>query len=149
MIKKTQLVKTAKKSPIKQYNKLNKKDIVQLIIKLKVKEKISNYSLINILQSTPYNYSLTQCYRYIKKANLTIAEIYKDWNINALEEALNDLSEQKEAAKIAEDRKLILEITKEENKLKGLYTEKINLSIEQVIIKPYEEPNQIKGSTSS
>ena len=113
---------------VTEYIRLNKKDLVQTLVKKKTEDKMSNYNMIEFLKSEPYNYSLSEAYKLMKAADVYIAEIYKEWNINALECALNDLAEQKIKASKAFDRKLVLEITKEENKLKGLYTEKIEVS---------------------
>jgi hypothetical protein len=113
--------------PIKSITKkthLNKSDIISYLVDLKVKQKCSQTTLLKTLMCPPYNYKQSRAYQLLSETSDFIRDVQKDWAINALEEALADLSQQKEEAKSKNDRKLVLEITKEENKLKGLYIEK-------------------------
>lgn len=109
-------------------SKINKKELVQLIVQKKTNEKSTTQTLIKFLSESPYYYKIAQCYKLIKEADVYIARLYKDWNINALEQVLNDLAQQKETAAREGNNKLVLEITKEENKVKSLYTEKVEIS---------------------
>lgn len=121
---KTKSKPKAKPSEIKKWSRIAKEELMQDLIRLKLVEKKSHHTLLKLLQEPPYSFSQRQAYQYITKTNEEIANTYKEWNINALELVLADLQQQKETAKNNNDRKLILEITKEENKLKGLYIEK-------------------------
>ena len=119
--------KNVKNLPIRVSTKkthLNKNDIISYIVDLKVKQKCSQTTLLKILMEPPYSYKQTRAYQLLAEASNFIRDVQKDWAVNALEEALADLSQQKEEAKTKNDRKMVLEITKEENKLKGLYIEK-------------------------
>jgi hypothetical protein len=121
--KKVELLPVATKTTGKKTH-LNKKDIISRLVELKIKEKCSQTTLLKILMEPPYNYKQTRAYQLLAEASDFIGEVQKNWAVNALEEALADLSQQKEEAKSNNDRKMVLEITKEENKLKGLYIEK-------------------------
>lgn len=113
-------------------DKIKKEDIVQELITLRVKHSMSVHNMMEYVKST-YGFEQSYSYELVRDARKKIAETYKEWNVNALEEAISDLEEQKENALKEDDKKLALDITKEINKIKGLYVEKIETT--QRIIK--------------
>lgn len=113
-------------------DKIKKEDIVQELVTLRVKNSMSVHNMMEYVKKT-YGFEQSYSYELVREARKKIAETYKEWNVNALEEAISDLEEQKESALLADDKKLALDITKEINKIKGLYVEKIETT--QRIIK--------------
>lgn len=113
-------------------DKIKKEDIVQELITLRVKHSMSVHNMMEYVKKT-YGFEQSYSYELVRDARKKIAETYKEWNVNALEEAISDLEEQKENALKEDDKKLALDITKEINKIKGLYVEKIETT--QRIIK--------------
>ncbi len=106
---------------------VNKKlEIIQELIQMRIKKSLPIYDMVEYVKNT-YGYEQSYAYDCVREARKQIAEVYKEWNINALEEAISDLEEQKKEA--GDDKKLALDITKEINKIKGLYTERIDLNI--------------------
>ena len=103
-------------------------DIVKELVDLKIKERASNYTLLEHL-SSKYGLKQGQCYIYIANMRDYIAEIYKKDALAEIETAKIQLEKMMEEAKIANNRKLELEIRKEINKLLGLYaSEKIDVT---------------------
>lgn len=102
------------------------KDTVDAVIKMKVERHMSRYSIRNILM-TEYGYKDAMSYEIISRAEQQIADLQKDYIKNAYELQISSLEAQLEIAKRDKDKKLILEITKELNKLLGLYTDKVQL----------------------
>ena len=122
-------------------NQMNKKDdVINHLCYLKISQKVPYSDLVIMLQKAPYFLPRRSTYTYLKEVKKKIMNVYDNWHIGALEEALADLDAQKLEAKTANDRRLILDITKEENRLKGLYVEKIKVDgdIKNTIkIEPY------------
>lgn len=104
----------------------NKQSIVQEVINWKTIDKLSQYTILSRLYALGYKRSTA--YSIIRKASDCLAEIYREWNKNALIEALVDLERQKENAWRIGDFRLVLDITKEENKLKGLYLDRVEVT---------------------
>ena len=75
-----------------------------------------------------FGYKQSYAYEIVREARIKIADVYKNWNENALEEAIADLDEQKEKALKEGNSKLVLEITKEINKISGLYIQKVDVT---------------------
>ena len=82
-----------------------------------------------------------------RDARNKIADIYKNWNENLLDQTIGDIEQQKRQAEKDGNRKLVLEITKEINKISGLYVERVDVtgniehSINVIkIISPPEKP---------
>lgn len=123
----------AKPSIIQKWSGKAKQDLIQYLIELVLVEKKSHQSLLKMLQDAPYSFSQRHSYQLIKTARESITNQYKEWNVNVFEEVLADLAQQKEIAMKNKDRRLVLEITKEENKLKGLYVEKQEVKTEMNI----------------
>ena len=130
-IKKTTKKKPSKKGkPIalpsknRKWSVADKNVVVQKIIVLILKEKKTQHYLLTMLQSEPYSFSKRHSYTLVKRARDVIHEQYKDWNVSAIEEMLADLQWQKEQAQANNNLKLVLSITQEENKIKGLYVER-------------------------
>lgn len=99
---------------------LKRDEIVEVIIKKRINDKASFYSLLDFIK-TEYKYKQTYAYELLREARKKISEIYKEKNEFAIEEILSDLDEQKQEAKRNKNYKLVLEITREENKIKGAY----------------------------
>lgn len=98
-------------------------DIVQALIKARLEKGMSTNSMVQYCKQQ-FGFEQSYSYDLVREARMKIAEIYKEWNIHALEESIADLEEQREIARQAKDRKLYLEISKELNKIKGLYVER-------------------------
>lgn len=106
-------------------SKFKRQDIVQSIIKMKLEKCASQMTILNFLKND-LGLGQTNAYDLIGEANKVIVETYKDWNKDMIEKAIADLEEQRESAKLTKEKKLVLEITKEINKIKGLYIERID-----------------------
>jgi hypothetical protein len=108
-------------------------DVINQIIEKKIKEHATNFTLLDFLQNE-IGMSKTWAYNYINAANEKIVEIQNELNKGLLEQQqtklLNEIAELK---KEGADRKIILEYTKEYNKISGLYTERLNISGDLVI----------------
>ncbi len=113
---------------------IKKSDIVEELIKLRLEQNWSTHSLVEYTKEK-YGYKQTYAYEIIKDVRDYMASLQKDWAFNALEQQLTELENQLERAKQFNERKLILDITKEINKLKGLYVEKVEHSITTYSVK--------------
>lgn len=101
----------------------NREDIIQALVKARLEKGLSTNSMVRLCMDE-FGYAQSYSYELVREARMKIAEVYKEWNIVALEESIADLEEQREIARQAKDRKLYLEISKELNKIKGLYIER-------------------------
>lgn len=107
---------------------LKRDEIVEILIKKRLKEKASFYSILEYLKND-LGYKQTYAYELLREARKKIAEIYKEKTEFMIEEILSDLDEQKQEAKKNKNYRLVLEITREENKIKGAYApEKIDMT---------------------
>lgn len=117
-----------KLKPKGKNTKFKVEDILSQIIEKKIKEHATNYTLLDFLQKE-IGMSQTWAYNYLNLANERIVEIQNELNKGLLEQQqtklLNEIAELK---KEGADRKLILEYTKEYNKISGLYTERLNVT---------------------
>jgi len=102
-----------------------REDLIQAVIKMKLQHCASQMTILNFLKNDT-GMAQTTAYEIIAEAHKVIYETYKEWNKDMLENALADLEEQRESAKLSKEKKLVLEITKEINKLKGLHIQKID-----------------------
>jgi hypothetical protein len=118
-----------------------REDIIQAIIKMKLQHCASQLTILNFLKND-CKIKQTQAYGLIGEAHKIIAETYKHWNKDMLEQALADLEEQKESAKLSKDRRLVLEITKEMNKIKGMYIERVEHSGEVKYVATFPIKNE-------
>ncbi len=107
--------------------KINREDLIQVLADRRLKDKMSNYEMINFIM-TNYGYKQSYAYEIAREARLRIAEIYKNWGEKILEQTIGDLEEQKRDAKKSGNQKLVLEITKEINKIAGLYIERVDVT---------------------
>lgn len=112
-------------------------DIVNELVKMKIEKGCSTKTLLEHCYTT-YDFKETHSYNLIKAARKKIQEI---WDKNAeahLEEAKGQLEEMLEHALKFGDRRMALQIRQELNKLMGLYTEKIDMTItmEQPLFSP-------------
>lgn len=121
--KKTYQVRGAgKRSPYKT------EDILQELIKLKIKEHYSNMSLLQHLKDK-YGYSKNWSYNLLNAVATEIKTIQEKNVENLLAEQqvklLNDIEEMK---KNKEHKRIILEYIKEFNRISGLYQERIQIT---------------------
>jgi len=100
--------------------KYKREEIIRALIKMKLEECASQYTMLNFLKDN-FDYKQSYAYELLREADAKIAEIYKEYNKNSIELAIASLEEQFEVARKHKDRKLMLEITKEINKIKGIY----------------------------
>lgn len=125
--------------------KINREEIIQLLIKKRLENNLSINTMVRFCMET-FNYQQSYAYELVRETRLRISSIYKDWNVNALEEAIGELEEQLEGASRDKNRKLMLDITKEINKLKGLYVDKVehsgSVNIETIKLKEIYKPNE-------
>ena len=107
--------------------KINREDLINVVADWRIKEKISNYKLVKMVMEQ-FDYKQSYAYEIVREARLKIADVYRETHADALNEAIAELEEQRESAKKLNNSKLVLEITKELNKIQGLYIEKVNHS---------------------
>ena len=107
--------------------KLNREDLIQVLVKRRLEDKMSNHQMIDFVM-TNYGYKQSYAYEIAREARLKIADLYKGWSERLVEQSIADLEAQKREAMRNNDRKLVLEITKELNKIQGLYVEKVEHS---------------------
>jgi hypothetical protein len=112
---------------MKTKGKINREDLIQILVKRRLEDKMSNYQMIDFIM-TNYGYKQAYAYEIAREARLKIADMYKDWSEKLLEQTIGELEAQRREAKKANDRKLVLEITKEINKITGLYVERVEHS---------------------
>lgn len=107
-----------------------KKDDVELRINEIIKLIFNGYNVYNLLDEFGKEWGITsiqQMYIYYNKALERIQEINNETIRQNLQFEINRLEEQLRDAKGPENRRLRLDITKEINKLKGLYITKVDL----------------------
>lgn len=71
---------------------------------------------------------ISYSYDLIREAKPIILDVLKDLSKDRLETTIRELEQMKMDAKEAGDRKLVLEIQKEINKISSLYQEKIDIT---------------------
>lgn len=106
---------------------IKKEEIVQVLCDKILKEKISNFNMVEFVKKE-YGYQQSYAYQVVRDARAKIADVYKDWNIDLLQNTIADLENQKEIAMKCRNYKLVLEITKEINKISGLYIDRVEHS---------------------
>lgn len=107
--------------------KINKDDIIKILVEKRLKEKITNYQMLDILM-TEFGYQQSYAYDLMREVRLKITETYKKETIGLLEDAIGDLEDQRFEAKKDKNYKLLLEVTKELNKIKGLYIDRLDIT---------------------
>jgi len=108
--------------------KYKRDEMIQVLVNKRLKNNLSVNTMVQFIRDT-YGYKQSYAYELVQEARVKIAEIYAKWNEKTLEQAIGDLEEQKESARKSGDRKLVLEITKEINKITNLYTERIEHTV--------------------
>lgn len=118
--------KTIEKKPMRRKgkSKYTKDELTQIITKMMIKEKKTQVDIFNWLQND-LGYKDKWCYSLVSQAKKKMSEIYKEETKDLLEIAIYELEEQRKIAFENNDRRLVLDISKEINKIKGLYTEKV------------------------
>lgn len=106
--------------------KINREDLVQTFAKKRLEDKLSNFQMVEILMNE-FGYQKSYAYGIVKDARAKIAEVYSDYTFKLLEQTIGDLEAQKRDAKKNGDNKLVLEITKEINKISGLYIDRVQI----------------------
>ena len=104
-----------------------KEDIIKELVKLRLEEKYSITTLLQYIQDK-YGYKISNAYNIIRDVNDYISSLYKDNFKDILERQIADLEVQREQAKKDKNNKLVLEITKEINKIYGLHSEKLDIT---------------------
>jgi hypothetical protein len=104
--------------------KINREELVQTLVKWRLEKKLSTHTLLKVCMEQ-FGYKQSYAYELVKEAREHIAQVYKDCAVNAYEESVAELEEQLESAKRSNDKKLLLDIQKELNKIKQLYVEKV------------------------
>ena len=84
-------------------------------------------TLLQLIQDK-YNYKIAAAYNILREVNNYISNIYKENHKEILERQVADLENQRELAKKEKNNKLVLEITKEINKIYGLHSEKLDIT---------------------
>lgn len=126
--------------------KSQREQIIQLLVDKRLRDKLTIYDMTDFVM-TQFGYKQSYAYELVRDARNKIADIYKNWNENLLDQTIGDLEQQKRQAEKDGNRKLVLEITKEINKISGLYVERVDVtgniehSINVIkIISPPEKP---------
>lgn len=107
--------------------KYKRDDLVQIIVTMRIEKQCSIRTVLGFLMND-LGYAQSYAYELIREAKKYVAEIYKDNNVGSLEEAIAELEEQREVAKLEKNRKLVLDISREIYKLKQLYVERVQHS---------------------
>jgi methylaspartate ammonia-lyase len=108
-------------------SKINKEDMINLLIELRLVQNFSIKSLIEYLEKT--GYKKTQCYQYIKWMRDRIKEDYTKTNQSIIEETVFQYEEMLRISKEKGDIRMWNDLKKELNKLLGLYSaEKIDIT---------------------
>lgn len=107
------------------------------LAELRYKEGWTRQNLVNWLMDK-YKIGLTAAYDYVKEMMAQSAETYNKLNEDALADSINFLDELKKTALKDGDKKLVLEISKELNKLQQLHIQKmeIEMKVEQPLFAP-------------
>jgi|WetSurMetagenome_2_1015567.scaffolds.fasta_scaffold546193_1 hypothetical protein len=101
--------------------------LIKVLVKMQLEQCASTKTMLDYLMDEE-GYEISRSYQLIKEAQSYIAEINKNWAINALEIRIAELQEQRESAKQVKDRRLVLEITKELSRVQSLYEEKMTVT---------------------
>lgn len=104
-----------------------KEEIIKELVRLRLEEKYSMTTLLQLIQDK-YNYKIAAAYNILREVNNYISNIYKENHKEILERQVADLENQRELAKKEKNNKLVLEITKEINKIYGLHSEKLDIT---------------------
>lgn len=104
--------------------KLKKPDLIKKVVELYAEGK-SQHEIIKWLL-TEGGIEIAWCYVILREAKPLVVETLKDIAKSRLEITINELEKMKEEAK--GDKKLILDIQKEINKISGLYADKVDIT---------------------
>ncbi len=106
-------------------SKLKKDDLIQKIIDMRLKECKSTRSILKFLEKQ--GYKTTQQYQYLKWAREEIKENFDATTPEAINEAIGQYEEVMEQVLEEKKYKIWNDMNKELNKLKGLYTERLEV----------------------
>lgn len=104
--------------------KFKKADLIKKVVELYASGK-SQHEIIKWLM-TEGGIEIAWCYVILREAKPLVVETLKDIAKSRLEITINELEKMKEEAK--GDKKLILDIQKEINKISGLYADKVDIT---------------------
>ena len=104
--------------------KFKKADLIKKVVEFYSEGK-SQHEIIKWLM-TEGGIEIAWCYVILREAKPLVVETLKDIAKSRLEITINELEKMKEEAK--GDKKLILDIQKEINKISGLYQERVDLT---------------------
>lgn len=82
-----------------------------------------------------YKIEKSAAYKYVSESKQQAADKYNEMNVNSLEDSLNQLEGLLEESREVGDRKLVLEIQKEINKLNQLHIQKLDITSDNEKIK--------------
>lgn len=119
--------------------------VIKELADLRYKKGYSRKSLIEYLQ-TQYKLEISRCYALISDMFLQTAEAYAKTNVDALSNSVAFLEELQQSALKENNKKLVLEISKELNKLQQLHIQKmeIDMKVEQPLFAPPTPPQKNK-----
>lgn len=106
---------------------LYKRDqVVRSIINLLLKERRTEEMVLELLMDDegPFQYKQSYAYELLREAKKYTAEVYAEYTVGMVELVVADLMQQRYEASKLKDSRLVFDITKEMNKVKGLYIEK-------------------------
>lgn len=110
------------------------KDLVyKEITNLRYKKGFTRLDIVDFLKDK-YKLGTTSCYDYIKEAMEITADAFNKMNENALIDSVQFLDDLKQQALKEGDKKLVLEIVKELNKLQQLHVQKLEIDSKGIII---------------
>lgn len=114
--------------------------VIKELADLRYKKGYSRKSLIEHLQ-TKYNLEISRCYKLISDMFSQTAEAYAKTNVDALSNSVAFLEELQQSALKENNKKLVLEISKELNKLQQLHIQKmeIDMKVEQPLFAPIKK----------
>jgi hypothetical protein len=106
-----------------------KQDIIDEIVRLRLKEGYSKHSLLEHLKNT-YGYKPTTSYGYIQQAEVEIKKLKFQAYSDDIEIEIQRMEELYQKALLEKNLFVAKDCLKEINKLKGLYIERQELKID-------------------
>lgn len=109
--------------------KYKREDLINEIIRMRIEKGASTKTIVEDFLQGQLKYKHSYSYALLKEAREKISEIYKNDNLNAINEQVGRLESLYEKALKEGNKKLALEVMKEINKLCGLYAaEKVDIT---------------------
>jgi len=109
--------------------KISKDEAIKKIIDMKYKKCMTTMSIIQYFKDE-YDINVARVYVLLREVRRQVGEMYNKTNDKVLEDTITLLESMREDAFKSGNKKLVLEIQKELNKINQLYIEKINMTVD-------------------